>query len=99
MRYRRATTPGATYFFTVVSYQRQKLFSSAATIALLRKACRAVKTDHPFQIDAIVVLPDHFHCIWTLLPGNADFSTRWRLIKSTFSRTCPPAYKRQRNPS
>ena len=24
---------------------------------------------------------DHLHCIWTLPEGDADFSTRWRLIK------------------
>jgi putative transposase len=26
------------------------------------------------------------HAIWTLPAGDADFSTRWRLIKSRFSR-------------
>jgi putative transposase len=43
---------------------------------------------HPFKIDAMVVLPDHLHCIWTLPEGNHDFSKRWRLIKGTFSRLC-----------
>ena len=97
MRYRRATTPGATYFFTVVTYQRQKLFHDPQNVALLRHAFRTVKANHPFGIDAIVVLPDHLHCMWTLPPGDTNFSTRWRLIKSTFSRSCPAVYKRQRN--
>jgi putative transposase len=35
----------------------------------------------PFEIDAIVVLPDHLHCIWRLPDGDADFSGRWREIK------------------
>jgi putative transposase len=39
----------------------------------------------PFAIDAIVVLPDHLHCIWTLPPGDADFSSRWHEIKARFS--------------
>ncbi|NEP03008.1 MAG: transposase [Symploca sp. SIO2E9] len=99
MQYRRATTPGATYFFTVVTYQRQKLFLTSDTIAHLRYAFQAVKTNHPFTIDAIIVLPDHLHCLWTLPPGDANFSTGWRLIKTTFSRVCPNQYKRDRNSS
>ncbi|MEB3178656.1 MAG: transposase [Nostocaceae cyanobacterium] len=96
MQYRRAKTPGATYFFTVVTYQRQSLFHQSEMVDLLRSAFRTVKARLPFAIDAIVVLPDHLHCIWTLPEGDADFSKRWRLIKSEFSRYCPDAYKRQR---
>ena len=44
---------------------------------------------YPFRIDAFVVLPDHLHAIWTLPEGDADFSTRWRLIKTRFARTMP----------
>lgn len=36
---------------------------------------------------AVVVLPDHLHCIWTLPEGDADYSIRWSLIKATFSRS------------
>jgi putative transposase len=43
------------------------------------------------------VLPDHLHCIWTLPDNDADFSTRWRLIKTHFSRHCPEAYRRGRS--
>jgi putative transposase len=53
---------------------------------LLRQAFRKVIKRHPFKVDAFVLLPDHLHCIWTLPQGDADFSTRWRLIKSYFSR-------------
>lgn len=35
----------------------------------------------------MVVLPDHLHTIWTLPPDDADYSGRWRAIKSRFSRT------------
>jgi len=41
---------------------------------------------YPFDLDAIVVLPDHLHCIWILPEDDSDFSTRWRLIKSDFTR-------------
>ncbi|MDO8828043.1 transposase [Methylophaga sp.] len=60
-----------------------------AHIDLLKTAFRKVKLAHPFDIDAIVVLPDHLHTIWTLPVNDADFATRWRLIKSNFSRGLP----------
>ena len=41
---------------------------------------------HPFTIDAFVLLPDHIHCIWTLPENDFDYSTRWMLIKSHFTR-------------
>jgi len=45
-----------------------------------------VQVRHPFTVEATVILPDHLHAIWTLPEGDADFATRWRLIKSAFSR-------------
>ncbi|WP_051459752.1 hypothetical protein [Methylomicrobium lacus] len=39
----------------------------------------------PFTIDAIVILPDHLHAIWTLPVGDTDYSGRWRAIKSCFT--------------
>jgi putative transposase len=36
-----------------------------------------------------VVLPDHLHAVWTLPPGDSDFSTRWRLIKNRFAKALP----------
>jgi len=95
MHYRRAKTPGATYFFTVVTHQRQSLFDNDPTIGLLRQAFRSVKAESPFTIDAIVILPDHLHCIWTLPDEDADFSSRWKKIKARFSRQCPHPYRQQ----
>ncbi|MGF1571086.1 MAG: transposase [Nodosilinea sp.] len=97
MHYRRAKTPGATYFFTVVTYNRQPLFHSIETVALLRQAFHTVKAQSPFTIDAIVVLPDHIHSIWTLPEEDADFSSRWQRIKARFSLQCPEAYKQRRS--
>ncbi len=95
MQYRRAKTPGGTYFFTVVTYQRRKILCEPDNIALLREIFRSVMTNHPFSIDAIVILPEHLHCIWTLPENDCGFSTRWRLIKSEFSRRCHPKYQQQ----
>jgi putative transposase len=47
---------------------------------------RTTMHDHPFTIDAMVVLPEHLHCLWQMPPGDDDFPNRWRLIKARFSR-------------
>ena len=79
--YRRAFSPGGYFFFTVVTYKRQKLFLNENNIIILRKALRHVKNNNPFEIDAIVVLPDHIHTIWRLPQDDSNYSLRWRLIK------------------
>jgi putative transposase len=86
MRYRRAFQPGGSFFFTVVTAHRRPIFASVIAVDLLRDAFRAVRRQRPFDIDAIVILPDHLHCIWTLPEGDADFMTRWRLLKTWFSK-------------
>ncbi len=87
--YRRAFVPGGTWFFTVNLLQRRKNDLLVREIGLFRHIVRRVKTKHPFDIDAWVVLPDHMHCVWTLPTNDSDFSTRWRLIKSGFSKALP----------
>lgn len=85
--YRRAHIPGATWFFTVNLAQRRGNRLLVEKIDLLRLAFEHVKERWPFRVEAVVILPDHLHCIWTLPPGDADFSTRWNLIKGQFSRS------------
>jgi putative transposase len=92
--YRRAKVPGATWFFTVNLAERHGNRLLVAHVDRLRRAFREVKAAHPFRIDAIVVLPDHLHCIWTLPPGDADFGTRWGLVKAGFSRGFEPGERR-----
>ena len=58
-------------------------------IDALRAAVATTRERYPFAIDAVVVLPDHIHAVWTLPPGDADFSLRWRLIKQRFARGLP----------
>jgi putative transposase len=97
MQYRRAFLPGASYFFTLVTERRRPILASASAVEVLRSAFRSVRKTRPFEVDAIVVLPDHLHCIWTLPPGDADFSTRWRLIKTRFTKQCDPALRAEAN--
>ncbi|MEJ5989354.1 transposase [Ramlibacter sp. PS3R-8] len=84
-RYIRANTPGATYFFTVTLLDRQSRWL-VDHVPLLRECVAATKADHPFRTDAMVVMPDHLHAIWTLPEQDADFSLRWMLIKRRFTR-------------
>jgi len=85
MRYRRANAAGGTYFFTVNLADRSSRLL-VERVDDLRESVRIVKARHPFDIVAWVVLPEHLHAVWTLPDADADFSTRWLLIKAGFSR-------------
>jgi putative transposase len=84
--YRRNFVPVGCFFFTVNLAER-KLSLLAEHVELLSAAFRETRQRHAFTIDAIVVLPDHLHTVWTLPEGDADFAMRWQLVKSTFSRS------------
>jgi putative transposase len=83
--YRRWYVPGGTYFFTLVSCHRYPYFRDAAARTLLGQAFRAAQQERPFEVVAIVLLPDHLHCLWTLPAGDDDYSSRWKDIKDRFT--------------
>jgi putative transposase len=74
--YRRAHVPGASWFFTVNLAQRKGNSLLVDRIDALRAAFETVRIRHAFRMDAVVILPEHLHCILTLPEGDADFSTR-----------------------
>jgi len=84
-RYRRAIIPGGTFFFTVAIADRSGDLLIRA-VDRLRGVYRAVQERQPFETVAICILPDHLHAIWALPDNDTDFSQRWSLIKSGFSR-------------
>lgn len=86
-RYRRAET-GSTFFFTVVACRRRPILCDEPVRRALRRAIARTREKHPFAVDAMVLLPDHLHCIWTLPEGDNDFSTRWAKIKRFVSLEC-----------
>ncbi len=91
--YKRFASSGASIFFTVA------LADCGSTLLCdqidrLRRAVAITRHERPFGIDAWVVLPNQMHCIWTLPSSDGDFSTRWRLIKSRFSRGLPAGLRR-----
>ena len=94
--YRRAWHPGGTYFFTVNLLQRQGNDLLIRHVDLLREAVASVRQRHPFIIHGWVVLPEHLHCVIELPADDADFATRWRLIKMAFSKALPKTERRSR---
>lgn len=85
VNYRRNRIAGGTYFFTVTLRDRRTAFLTTH-IDALRLVFRDTRRTKLFQIEAIVVLPDHLHTIWCLPAGDADYAGRWRMIKSRFTR-------------
>ena len=85
-RYLRVYVPGGTYFFTVVMYRRQPILTSDAGRRCLRDAFRSVRSQWPWNVVALVLLPDHLHTVWTLSAGDADYSLRMQKIKERFTK-------------
>lgn len=83
--YIRINRPGGTFFFTLTLADRGSTLL-VDRIDVLRGAYAAVAVEHPWRTEAIVVMPDHLHAVWTLPEGDADFSTRWKKIKTRFSK-------------
>lgn len=91
--YRRLWVPGGTYFFTVNLLERRRRLL-VEHIDLLRTSFRTTCVARPFEVIAIVVLPDHLHCIWRLPAGDADNANRWAQIESGFCRRLPALERR-----
>jgi putative transposase len=84
-RYLRSRS-GQVYFFTLVTHERRPILTTDRGRPALREAMQHIQQTHPFRITAIVLLPDHLHVVLELPYGDHDYSTRWRLIKSGFTR-------------
>ncbi|MFH1137960.1 MAG: transposase [Pseudomonadota bacterium] len=83
--YRRVKEPYKTFFFTVVTYNRQQILCEPESRIMLREALEKVRALYPFRIDAWVLLPEHLHCIWTMPENDYDFSKRWGMVKKEFT--------------
>jgi putative transposase len=84
----RSPFPANTYFFTL----RLAPFSDdllTRNINILRSAMRYTLSHHPMQIDAMAVLPNTVHALWTLPPGDTDYPNRIGMLKARFSRAMP----------
>jgi putative transposase len=92
-QYIRARLKGSIFFFTVVLADRRSNLLTDE-IDRFRHSYRVIQQDYPFETIAICVLPDHLHALWAMPEDDADFSKRWSLIKSGFSRGLSPSYSR-----
>ncbi len=79
---------GTSYFFTLVTNARRPILCDIEVRAALKNALSKVRLKRPFRIDAFVLMPDHLHCIWTMPDGDADFSSRWKIIKGSVAVAC-----------
>ena len=84
--YRRAFIPGGTFFFTVKTERNAPIFQKNEAVRILGNVIRETKRLWLFEINAIVLLPDHLHTIWSLPPGDANFSKRWGWLKKEFTK-------------
>lgn len=91
--YRRSLVPGGTCFFTVNLPDRDSRLLTDH-IGSVRESVRSTRARAPFHIDARAVLPEHMHCVWTLPPGDADYSGRRRDVKTRFSKAIEPGERR-----
>jgi putative transposase len=87
MRHYRRNREGRVFFFTVVTHERRPILTTELGRQSLRSAIDETRETFPFEILAIVLLPDHLHAVWELPADDADYSVRWRRIKSRFTRT------------
>ncbi|MCU7892883.1 MAG: transposase [Candidatus Thiodiazotropha sp. (ex Ustalcina ferruginea)] len=97
--YRRVQMPGGVYFFTLVTHCRRPLFSSGKARCCLHNAIKEVRDRHPFEIEAICLLPDHLHTIWKLPADDHAYSQRWNEIKGIFSKRFRDLSTECENPS
>lgn len=100
-QYRRLRLEGGQFFFTVVTHDRCPILTTKLGVACLRNAWRETCDTMPFTTEAVCVLPDHIHTIWSLPEHDDDYSARWRKIKGVFSRSyrASGGSEGERNPS
>ncbi len=87
--YRRLYLSGGLYFFTAVTAHRYPFFAQPHAVEIVRVAFRDVMRRRPFRLEAVVILPDHLHCLWQLPEGDSDYSNRWKMLKGYVTRHLP----------
>jgi putative transposase len=84
--YRRWFVPGATYFFTLVTANREPFLCDEAARRIIREKLQECLAQWPFTLTAIVLLPDHLHTLWTLPDGDIAYPTRLGWLKKEFTK-------------
>ena len=84
--WRRAHVSGGFFFFTIVTDRRARFLTEIPARPLLGSIIRRCLLQWPLTINAMVLLPDHLHAIWSLPPGDAAYPKRWGWIKQEFTK-------------
>jgi len=87
MKYQRLRIPGATWFFTLVTFERRRIFNTEIAVSQLWQAIETANQKLPFKLEAFVILPDHIHWLMSLPENDSDYSTRIKLIKTSFTKS------------
>ncbi len=85
--YLRKYVAGGTVFLTVVTQDRRPFLTGPAARRCLHNALVQVSRHRPWETVAVVVCPDHFHTVWALPEGDADYSLRMAQVKEAFTRS------------
>jgi len=85
--YRRALVPRGTFFLTVVTQHRASFLCDERARNALRRSIEQCRSAHPFDLEAIVLLPDHLHLMLKLPDDDPNFSVRVASIKANFTRS------------
>ncbi len=89
--YKRVFLDEYCYFLTVVTHKRIPILID--NIELLRESFKLSKEKYEYTIEAVVILPDHFHIM--IRPKTAaQYPKIISRIKQHFSRHCDPKYYR-----
>jgi putative transposase len=83
MNYRRYYIPDATVFIVGVTKNRNLYFANEENIDLFRLMLRKTSEKYPFELPALVILPDHFHLL--MKPINSTFSEVMLSFKKPFT--------------
>ena len=83
--YRRYFVPGGIYFLTIVTYGRRSILTSDQGREILRCSIETIRRKRPFELVATVLLPDHWHLLMQLPPGDDQYSIRIKRIKEEFT--------------
>lgn len=84
--WRRVFVPGGTYAFTLVTEARAPILASPMGWSILRQVLRDCRRTWPFEILALVLLPDHLHTLWRLPEGDCAYPVRIGWTKKEFTK-------------
>lgn len=84
--WRRVFVPGGTYCFTLVTENWAPILADPIGRSILRHVLRDCQRTWPFEILAIVLLPNHLHTLWRMPEGDDAYSRRLGWIKKEFTK-------------